>query len=65
MSQNEMIVDYLSKGNSLTALEALNQFGCMRLAARCDELKKHGKPIRVEVIELDNGKHIARYWMDR
>lgn len=31
MSQNEMILDYLQKGNSITQAEAAKLFGCFRL----------------------------------
>ena len=41
-TQNMMIFDYLSKGKSLTAMDALKMFGCFRLAARIAELKTTG-----------------------
>lgn len=37
-SQRKKIAAHLLAGNSLTALQALNHFGCARLAARIGEL---------------------------
>lgn len=44
-SQNEQILNYLQKGKSLTAMDALRLFGCFRLAARIRNLKDDGKKI--------------------
>ena len=61
-SQNKRILAHLSgEGNSLTALHALNMFGCFRLASRINELKRMGHIIKSETIELDNGKRVAKY----
>ena len=38
-SQQNQILKWLQEGNSLTALEALKKFNCLRLAARCSDLK--------------------------
>ena len=38
-SQRAAIRRHLEAGNSLTALQALNHFGCARLASRIDELR--------------------------
>ncbi len=38
-SQNARILDYLSKGYSITPLEALDLFGCMRLTSRMHDLR--------------------------
>jgi len=39
-SQSVRIYNHLVKGKSLTAIEALNKFGCFRLAARIADLKR-------------------------
>jgi hypothetical protein len=39
-SQNALIKGWLLNGYSITQLEALNQFGCFRLAARIADLKR-------------------------
>ncbi len=60
MSQTEMIRLALLAGTELTGLDALNRFGCFRLAARIDELREEGLPIET-VIERQGGKRFARY----
>jgi len=73
MSQNEMILDYLQRGNSLTSLEALNLFGCFRLASRINDLKNkiinEKLPYEIEskmeshTDELGCEKHYKRYYL--
>jgi len=43
-SQTADILRYLRAGESLTALQALDMFGCFRLAARIDDAKKRLEP---------------------
>jgi len=45
MNQTEAILMYLKEGNPITPLEALREFGCMRLAARIADLKAQGYQI--------------------
>lgn len=45
----------------LTALEALETCGTMRLAAYVRFLKDDGFDITSETIEVSNGKHVAKY----
>ena len=45
MHQKQQILNYLKGGNTLTPVEALNKFGCMRLGARIYDLKRDGHPI--------------------
>lgn len=59
MSQSAQILDMLKHG-PVTALDALQQAGCFRLAARIAELRQAGHHIETETIEV-NGKHIAQY----
>lgn len=61
MSQYDAILTHLQSGKTLTALEALDRFGCMRLASRITDLKKKGHTIHSETIEHPNGKRYARY----
>jgi hypothetical protein len=51
----------MSKGNSITGIEALNLFGCFRLPARIADLKKVGHKIKSEMVKLTNGKRVAQY----
>ena len=61
MSQNKQIADYLKKGKKLTTIDALNKFGCFRLAARIADLRNNGMSIVTKTIKLDNNKQIAQY----
>jgi hypothetical protein len=60
MTQNQQIAKHLKAGKSLTALQALNRFGCFRLASRVRELKDQGMRIDSEKIKV-NGKYITKY----
>lgn len=60
-TQSEQILKHLRSGKHLTALEALNRFGCLRLAARIKDLKDDGHAIESERVELANGKKVASY----
>lgn len=44
-SQRAKILKHLQEGGHLTALQALNLFGCNRLAARIYDLKEDGHNI--------------------
>ena len=61
MSQTKQIANYLNKGKKLTTLDALNKFGCFRLAARIADLRNNGMSIVTKTIKLDNNKQIAQY----
>ena len=61
MSQNKQIADYLNKGKKLTPIDALNKFGCFRLAARIADLRNEGVNIVTNTIKLENKKQIAQY----
>lgn len=60
-SQNQQIREYLEAGHTLTAIEALSLFNCLRLSARIDNLKNDGLPIAKQTIKTSNGKHVAQY----
>lgn len=51
----------LEQGERLTGLEALQRFGVHHLAGTIRRLKAKGMQIETEMIELANGKLIARY----
>jgi hypothetical protein len=48
-------------GNSITAFEALQLFGCLRLAARIHDIRKMGYSIAKATMETEAGKKIAVY----
>ena len=61
MTQALAILRHLKAGQSVTPLEALRDFNCLRLAAVVHDLKRQGYPIRTVMIHADNGKRYARY----
>ena len=63
-SQAEHIALYLESGHELTPMQALELFGCFRLAARIKDLRKRGLPI--ETLDREaNGKRFAAYRLRR
>lgn len=63
MSQTTQIQRHLEKGKSLTAIQALNKYGCFRLAARIADLRNDGMNIKTTIVKLKNNKQIASYSM--
>lgn len=64
LSQKTRILNYLKSGKSLTSLEALSLFQSLGgFRTRISELKAEGNDIRKEMIRVESGKHIARYWL--
>ena len=62
MTQNQQIKSYLEKGKSITPLQALNKFGCFRLAARISDLRNEGLKIATKIVTKD-GKTFAKYYL--
>ncbi len=56
MSQEQMILNHLEKGLSITSLEALKMFGCLRLSSRIHELKLRGYDIFPTIIRQGKKK---------
>lgn len=59
-TQNEQIKAYLKKGKSITPLDALKKFGCLRLSARIKNLRDEGVRISTEYVTV-KGKTFASY----
>ncbi|MCH8851102.1 MAG: hypothetical protein IID41_00455 [Planctomycetes bacterium] len=59
-SQTVMILEVLRAGRRISAIEALEEFGCFRLAARVHDLCQAGHDVRVEMV-IDGGKRYAVY----
>lgn len=53
-SHRAVIRQHLEAGNSLTSLQALNHFGCARLASRIDELRQAGMNIETHWLRVQN-----------
>jgi hypothetical protein len=60
VTQNDAIKQHLLSGKPITPLDALQKYGCFRLAARIDELRKAGLDIET-LTEKRNGKQYASY----
>jgi len=60
-TQCNRILEHLKKGLTITSLEALQMFGCMRLASRISDLRKRGENIVVERVKTNSGKRVAQY----
>jgi hypothetical protein len=59
MSQCTDILEALRRG-PITPLEALKDHGCLRLAARIEELRSDGHTIVTEMVKA-NGKKFGQY----
>lgn len=68
MTQCDRILRHLQDFGSITALEAMQEYGIMRLASRIADLKQMGVPIRKEIIGGKNrygeATSYARYSLD-
>lgn len=60
MTQTGWILDRLIAGYSITPLDALKGCGCMRLAARINDLRAGGFKIKTEKVSKGN-KTFASY----
>ena len=65
MSQTTDILKALKRGRKMTAIKALSEFGCFRLAARIGELRDDGYNIVSRMVKSSNGKRFAEYRLVR
>jgi len=63
MTQTALILAHLNRGGTLTALQALRLYDCLRLAARVERLRGQGHDIQTQMVKLPSGKHIAQYYL--
>ncbi len=65
-TQEQMILEHLKSGRSLSPIEAMREYKVLRLAARIEALRKDGYPIRT-MMESDKRtkKRWARYWLGK
>lgn len=54
MTQCEKILRHMEDYGSISSLEAVNEYGIMRLASRISDLKRMGIPIRKETVKGKN-----------
>lgn len=66
-THEKMILDYMRKHGSITAMDAIRDFGCMRLASRVSDLRWDGYNIEtvMEVGKNRQGETVryARYYL--
>jgi hypothetical protein len=63
-SQTALIKGWLLNGKSITQLDALNMFGCFRLAARIANIREEGFDIVTDMI-IVNDKRVANYRLSK
>jgi len=54
MTQSQRILRHLEDYGSITQMDAIQDYGIMRLASRIDELRQKGVPIVTECIKGKN-----------
>lgn len=54
LSQCQKIIAYMEREGGITPLDALREFGCMRLASRITDLKRQGYVIHKEMATAKN-----------
>ena len=59
MTQNDAIKEHLLSGKPITPLDALQNYGCFRLASRIDELRKAGMDIETVTIKRNNKRYAS------
>ena len=64
-SQCDMIAKWLNMGHSITSLEALKLFNCMRLSSRIWDLKERGLNIQKRTIVLSSKKRVCEYFIPK
>ena len=54
MTQCEQVIRHMEESGSITSLEAMQEYGIMRLASRITDLKKAGIPIHRDMVSQKN-----------
>ena len=60
-TQTTRVLWHLKAGHKLTALDALNLFGCWRLGARIWDIKEMGFNVKMKLITTSTGKVVGEY----
>lgn len=63
MTQCQLLLAALKRGERLTTLDALNLYGVMALSQRMTDLRADGVPVESETVTLPSGKRVARYFL--
>ena len=65
MSQADLILSAMQRGERFTALKAIDPpYRCMRLASRISDLRRKGHAIHDRTIKTPSGKYVSEYWME-
>lgn len=62
-SQNQIVLNWLRSGQTLTAAQASNYFGIYRLSARIYDLKRQGHKIKSE-LKFHKSEHWCIYSLE-
>jgi len=57
MTQTNQIKAHLESGQTLNPIQALNMFGCFRLAARILDLRDAGLDVKMKMVLGDNNRY--------
>ena len=60
-TQCDLILAHLKRHEFITPLDALNRYGCFRLAARINDLKNQGYQIESKPWTTPGGAKVAKY----
>jgi hypothetical protein len=60
MTQTNLILSALRRGEKLTPITALKRYGCFRLAARIQDLRDNGVPVNTTMVRVGESR-VARY----
>lgn len=60
-TQRSAILNHLLSKKPITPMEALEKFGCFRLAAHINVLRSRGHLIDTEMVKMGDGRSYAKY----
>lgn len=64
LSQEKKILRYLQTGKRINPIIALKKWGCMRLAARVQDIEKSiGRDLKTRLIVKPDGVKYSEYWL--
>lgn len=68
MTQCELIIRHINDYGSITSLEAMQEYGIMRLASRINDLKKAGYKVKSQIVHSVNRYgdkiHFSKYFIE-
>ena len=61
MSQCDVILEVLQRGETITPAQAYELCGTLACHSRISELREQGYDIRCEIVRTPSSKHVGRY----